>query len=76
MECHKACLVAKGFNQQEGLDYHKTFAPFTKLNTFRYLLAVAAVRKWLLFQMNVNDIFLHEDLDEEVFVFPPLGLCR
>lgn len=40
MERYKACLVAKGFNQKEGLDYHVTFAPVAKLTRVCCLLAL------------------------------------
>jgi hypothetical protein len=56
---NKAHLVAQGFSQVEGLDFEEIFAPVTRLEAIRILLAFATSKGFKLYQMDVKSAFLN-----------------
>ncbi|CAI7763952.1 unnamed protein product [Closterium sp. NIES-53] len=73
IERHKSRLVAKGYQQKEKVDYKELFAPVVKPTTLRTLLAGAAIKGWVVKQMDVTTAFLNGVLEEEIFMAQPEG---
>lgn len=71
MDYYKARLVAKRFTQGYGINYEEMFAHVACITSVHSLLALAAARRWNLFQMDVKNAFLHGNLAEEVYMKPP-----
>ena len=61
-------MVAKGYTQQYGSDYYDTFSPIAKIVFVRLLLSMAAMRSWPLFQLDIKNVFLYDDLIKEVYM--------
>ncbi|GJY35294.1 retrovirus-related pol polyprotein from transposon TNT 1-94 [Tanacetum coccineum] len=70
---NKVMLVAQGYNQQEGIDYDETYAPVSRLESIRILLAYACALDFKLFQIDVKSAFLNGFINDEVCVAQPLG---
>lgn len=69
----KSILVAKGFHQQEALDYTETFIPVSKPTTIRLVLSLVVHNDWEVKQLDISNAFLHGDLQEYVYMTQPLG---
>ena len=70
---HKARLVAKGYVQEHGVDFDEIFAPVTRLETVRLLLALAAKSEWEVHHLDVKTAFLNGEISEDVYVAQPEG---
>ncbi|PKU74822.1 Retrovirus-related Pol polyprotein from transposon TNT 1-94 [Dendrobium catenatum] len=70
---HKTCLVAKGFDQEHGLDYNETFSPVAKMPTIRILLVLALHQGWKIHQLDVSNAFLHGNLHHTIHMKQPHG---
>lgn len=58
IERYKACLIAKWFHQQPGIDFHDTFNPVVKPTTVRIILSIVVSNGWQMRQININNAFL------------------
>nr|GEZ08912.1 retrovirus-related Pol polyprotein from transposon TNT 1-94 [Tanacetum cinerariifolium] len=63
---NKACLVAKGYNQQEGIDFEESFAPVARLEAVRLFVVYAAHKSFPVYQMDIKTTFLNGPLKEKV----------
>ena len=58
----KARLVGKGYAQTYGMDYSDTFSPVTKMTYVQLFISLAATYKWDFHQLDIKNVFLHDDL--------------
>ncbi|GKG08545.1 retrovirus-related pol polyprotein from transposon TNT 1-94, partial [Tanacetum coccineum] len=70
---NKARLVARGYRQEEGINFEESFAPVARLEAIRIFLAFAAHMNMVVYQIDVKTAFLNGNLREEVYVSQPDG---
>lgn len=63
MDKLKAKLVAKGYNQEYGMDYEEIFA----------LATLAAHKNWPIYQLDIKSVFLNREIEEDVYMEEPKG---
>jgi hypothetical protein len=71
LDRRKARVVAKGFTQRPGIDFHDTFAPVARLSSLRLLVALAARYDLKISQLDVTSAYLNGKIDTEVFMEKP-----
>ncbi|GKD69847.1 retrovirus-related pol polyprotein from transposon TNT 1-94, partial [Tanacetum coccineum] len=65
---NKSRLVAKGYGQDEGINFEESFAPVVRLEAVRIFVAYAVYKNFPIYQIDVKTTFLNGPLKEEVFV--------
>nr|GEV69698.1 hypothetical protein [Tanacetum cinerariifolium] len=66
---NKARLVARGYHQEEGIDFEESFDPVARLEAIRIFLAYVAYKNMVVYQMDVKTVFLNGNLREERYGF-------
>ena len=72
-ERYKAHLVGDGKSQREGVDCDETFSPVVKHASIRIVLSIAISKSWSIHQLDVKNAFLHDHLNETIYMHQLLG---
>jgi hypothetical protein len=69
---YKVRLVASGYSQIAGHDFHETFAPTAKFKSICIVLNLAAIYDWELHGIDIENAFLESDLEETIYMKLPV----
>lgn len=69
-------LVVIGYNHVVGIDYLESFFPMAKMFTIWALLTVSATKDWPIRQLDINNVFLHCFIDEDVYMLRLEGYSK
>ncbi|GJR32167.1 retrovirus-related pol polyprotein from transposon TNT 1-94 [Tanacetum coccineum] len=70
---NKAQLVAKGYRQEEGIDFEESFSLVARIKAIKIFIANSASKNMIIYQMDVKTAFLNDGLKEEVYISQPEG---
>ena len=73
---YKARLVSKGYKQKEGIDYYNTYSPITRITSIRMSIDIVRLNGLEIHQMGVKTTFLNGELNEKIYMEPPLVAPR
>lgn len=65
---NKEKSVARGYNQEKGLEFDETFVPVARLEAIQLWLAYAFSLNFQLYQIDVKGAFLNGYINEEVSI--------
>nr|GEZ02434.1 retrovirus-related Pol polyprotein from transposon TNT 1-94 [Tanacetum cinerariifolium] len=67
---------AKGYAQEEGIDFEESFAPVARLEAVWIFIAYAAHKSFPIYHMDVKTTFVNGPLKEEVYFAQPDGFVN
>nr|GEU91914.1 hypothetical protein [Tanacetum cinerariifolium] len=70
---NKERLVAKGYCQEEGINFEESFALVSCIEAIRIFSSNSASKNMTIYQMDVKTAFLNGELKEKVYVSQPEG---
>ena len=71
---YKARLVAQGFAQKPGINFHDVFSPTVNFSIIKLLfILLVTVLNWCHFQVDVKSAYLYGTLKEPVYMRQPTG---
>ena len=70
---YRARLVAKGYNQQAGVEFDYNYAPVLNEVTFRVMLILLIANNYYAEVADIQTAFLHRHLKEEFYLKEPEG---
>ena len=70
---YKARWVVQGYNQIIGIDYLETFSTTCRPETYRLIFILAVQNKWLLYQYDIKNAFVHANIDKDIYIIQPIG---
>ncbi|GJY49908.1 retrovirus-related pol polyprotein from transposon TNT 1-94 [Tanacetum coccineum] len=73
---NKMRLVAKGYRQEEGIDFEESFAPVARIEANCIFIVYVAHKNMTIYQMDVKIAFLNGIFKEEVYVSQPEGFIN
>ena len=68
---YKARLLVKGYSQVQSVDFNEIFSPIVKYTSIQVFLSLVAIKDLELEQLDMKTVFLHGDLEEQIYMKQP-----
>ena len=73
---HKARLVLKEYVQEESVDFEEVSVPVQRMESVRFVIALAVQESWKIHHLDVKSAFLNGELEGDVYVNQPPGFIK